>query len=95
MLTCDACDWTAPCVVVQPALSVSVACSLACRIACRIACSLVQLHAAPLLLYGRMPSRMPRATLSGRRRCPCSCPCLSMSNDGTVPLSHPVVAARI
>ena len=44
MLTCDACDWTAPCVVVQPALSVSVACSLACR----IACSLVQLHAAPV-----------------------------------------------
>ena len=57
MLTCDACDWTAPCVVVQPALSVSVACSLACR----IACSLVQLHAAPLLLYGRMQYRMPCA----------------------------------
>ena len=67
MLTCDACDWTAPCVVVQPALSVSVACSLACH----VACSLVQLHAAPVLLYGRMQSRMSwsHAVSRAMRRC--------------------------
>ena len=62
MLTCDACDWTAPCVVVQPALSVSVACSLACHTTCGLACR----TALPVLLYCRMPSRMPRAALSGR-----------------------------
>ena len=66
MLACDACDWTAPCVVVQPALSVSVACSLACH----ITCSLVQLHAAPVLVYCRMQSRMPCAALSVCRAYP-------------------------
>ena len=89
MLTCDACDWTAPCVVVQPALSVSVACSLACHITCSLACRtalpvllyLLLSHAASHAMrrtagasYCRMPSRMPRRMQSRTAACRAGAP---------------------